>query len=81
MRKEPFYDEKISRIQQEEFIDEVLAKYAGEDATEELVKKVYDDLMMEKHKGKLTIPFKVLIRKDESQNYPPHVEVILDTRV
>ncbi len=76
-----FYGSVISRHQQEELIESIVRKYRGLPATEELRQKVYDDLMLMKHEKKVTIPFKVLLKLDENGNSPPHIEVVLDTRV
>ena len=81
MSDHAFYGQTIARKQQEEFIKKLLAKYRDEPYSEELKEKVYEELMWEKHLGNLTIPFKVFVRRDPSNNYPPHIEVLLDTRV
>lgn len=77
----PFYGQEISRHQQEEYIQSLLSPYLGKPATEEIQKEVYDTLMLAKHRGEVVIPFKVLLKKDETGYYPPHIEVLLDTRV
>ncbi|MCB1136212.1 MAG: hypothetical protein KDK78_08090 [Chlamydiia bacterium] len=81
MTEHHFYGSTISRQQQEEVIEHALAKYKGLPATEDLRQKVYNDLMLLKHEGAVTIPFKVLLKVDENRNTRPHIEVILDTRV
>ncbi|MBB63629.1 MAG: hypothetical protein CMO81_01025 [Waddliaceae bacterium] len=70
-----FYHEPISRQAQADYIQEIVAKYQKEPITDDLIKKVYDELMMEKHFGRITIPFKV---KNHDNEY---IEVLLDTRV
>ncbi len=78
---EPFYDQEIIRRQQHEYINEILSKFKGEKPSEELKRKIYEELMMEKHLGRISIPFKVVLRKDPHQQFPDIVEVILDTKV
>lgn len=77
----PFYGKDIYREQEEKFVKELLKKYKGETADEALKKKIWDELQMEKHKGNLNIPFKVVMKKDRSGKFPPCIEVILDTKV
>jgi hypothetical protein len=79
--KHLFYDKEIVRGQQQDHINKVLDKYKGEPATDELRAKVYDDLVQEKHLGHVTIPFKVIMHKDESGFRQDYIEVLLDTRV
>lgn len=77
----PFYGHEIIRRQEQEYIQTILKKYKGEAVTDELKKKIWDELQMEKHLGKITIPFKVVMRRDPSGRFPSYVEVILDTKV
>lgn len=77
----PFYGHVIYRGRQEEYIEELLKKYKKEPATEELKKKIWDELQMEKYHGRITIPFKIALRRDSSGKFPDYVEVILDTKV
>ncbi|CCB91244.1 putative uncharacterized protein [Waddlia chondrophila 2032/99] len=81
MSKHPFYGKEIYRDREEKYIKRLLKKYRKEPATEELKEKIWNELMWEKHLGNITIPFKVVIRKDSSNQYPEIVEVILDTKV
>jgi hypothetical protein len=81
MSEHPFYGQEVYRNQQQKYIQNLLKKYKKEPATEELKKKIWDELQMEKHKGKITIPFKIVLRQDSSGKYPNFVEVILDTKV
>jgi hypothetical protein len=76
-----FYGKAISREQQEAYIQAILDEFGAVEASEELREKVYYRLMQEQHLGNVVIPFKVLLVKDESGNYPPHIDVVLDTRV
>ncbi|MCB1149159.1 MAG: hypothetical protein KDK48_03260 [Chlamydiia bacterium] len=80
-KKHYFYDKPILADQEHEYIESLLKKYKHEDATEELQKKIWDELQWEKHLGNISIPFKVVLRKDEYGRYPPSVEVILDTKL
>lgn len=77
----PFYGTVISRDQQQELIKEILAKYQHEPVDDALKEKVYNTLVHQKFLGRVTIPFRVVIRKDAQNQYPPHIEVILDTKV
>lgn len=77
----PFYGHVIYRGRQEEYIENILKKYRNEPATEDLKKKIWDELQMEKYHGRVTIPFKVALRRDPTGKFPDYVEVILDTKV
>lgn len=77
----PFYGYEIVRNEQQERIQTLLRKYKNEPASEELKKKIWDELQREKYLGHITIPFKVVLRRDPSGKYPDCVEVILDTKV
>lgn len=77
----PFYGIEIIRRKEQEYIQTLLKKYRSEPATEELKGKIWDELQMEKYNGSITIPFKVVLRKDSQKKYPDYIEVILDTKV
>lgn len=77
----PFYGIEIIRRQEQAHILNVLKKYRHEAVTEELKAKIWDDLQMEKHQGRLTIPFKVVMQCDALKNYPDYIEIILETKV
>lgn len=77
----PFYGYTIIRRQEEEYIEELMKKYQGEPVTEELKKKVWDELQREKYLGKVTIPFKMGVRRDPYGKFPDLIEIILDTKV
>ena len=79
--KHPFYGKDVIRRQEQEFIQEFLKKYRKEPVTEALKQKIWEDLQLEKHHGNVTIPFKVVLRKDPSGTFPDYIEVILDTKV
>lgn len=79
--EEPFYGKRIVRDNEQQYIKTLLANYRNEPVTEELKQKVYDELIMEKHLGNVSIPFRVVVRRDVYGKYPPHIEVILDTKV
>lgn len=65
MHEEPlFYGQEIVRDNQQQYIDNLLKKYKKEPVTEELKEKIWNDLQHEKHLGNITIPFKVVIRRD-----------------
>lgn len=76
-----FYGHPIIRRKEQEYIKKLLMKYQHESVNEELKKKVWDELQMEKHYGRITIPFKLAVRKDPEGKFPDILEVILDTKV
>lgn len=77
----PFYGVEIIRTAQQKFIKNLLKKYRNEPVTDELKAKIWDELQMEKYHGRVTIPFKVIMRKDIFRKYPDSIDVILDTKV
>lgn len=77
----PFYGQEIIRNNQQAYINSLLKKYKNEPVNEELKRKIWDELQMEKFEGRLTIPFKVTLRRDVYGLYPDYIEVILDTKV
>lgn len=77
----PYYGKKISRAQQQEYIRHILSKYRKDPPNEDLQKKIHDDLMQEKDLGHVTIPFRVLLEKDETGARPAYIEIILDSKV
>lgn len=80
-KEHPFYGVEIHPDQEEAYIKKLLSKYQNEPVTEELRKKVWDELQQEKYLGKIKIPFKVVMRRDERKQYPDMIEVILDTKL
>lgn len=79
--EEPFYGTEIIRHKEQEYIQKLLKKYKDLPANEALKEKIWDELQMEKHLGRIKIPFKVVLRKDSTRKFPDYVEVILDTKV
>jgi hypothetical protein len=77
----PFYGQWILRHRQEAYIKKLLRKYKSEPVNEDLKKKIWDELQMEKYSGRVTIPFKIALRRDPYGKFPDYVEVILDTKV
>lgn len=77
----PFYGIDIIRRKEQAYIEQLLKKYRNEPANDELKGKIWDELQMEKYRGNLTIPFKVVLRRDAQKKYPDTIEVILDTKV
>jgi len=77
----PFYGHVIIRRREEEYIKTLMKKYQHEKVCDELKKRVWDELQMEKHLGKITIPFKLAVRRDPYGKFPDLIEVILDTKV
>lgn len=80
-KSHPFYGEPIFADREQEYIEKLLAKYKNEPATEELKKKIWDELQMERYYGRIKIPVKVALRKDAYGKFPNYVEVILDTKL
>lgn len=77
----PFYGYDILRRKEQEHIKNLLKKYQHEPVTEDLKKKVWDELQNEKYLGKITIPFKMTTRRDPYGKFPDCLEIILDTKV
>lgn len=77
----PFYGYTIIPRNEKEIIENLLSKYRNEPVNDELKKKIWDDLQRAKYEGKITIPFKVVIRKDPQKKFFDYVEIILDTKV
>lgn len=77
----PFYGYDIIRNKEQAYITNLLKKYRHLPVTEELKAKIWDELQMEKYKGTVTIPFKVVMRRDTQKKYHDYIEVILDTKV
>ena len=77
----PFYGHDIYADREEEYIRNLLRKYRHEPVTDDLRKKIWDELQMEKHFGRVTIPFKIATRRDPTGKFPDFIEVILDTKV
>ncbi len=77
----PFYGKEILADREQKLIQKMLKKYKNETVNEELKKKIWDDLQQAKFLGNITIPFKVVMRRDQSGKFPSYVEVILDTKV
>ncbi len=65
--------------QEQATIERILAKYRLEPVSEELKKTIYNDLVAAKADGKISIPFKVVMRKADAQR--DYIEVVLDTKV
>lgn len=77
----PFYGMNIIRRKEQEYIQKLLKKYCSESVTDELKAKIWEELQLEKYKGHITIPFKVVMRRDALKKYPDYIEVILDTKI
>jgi hypothetical protein len=81
LHEHPFYGYEIIRHDQEAYVRQLLQKYRHEQVSDELKKKIWDELQMEKYYGRVTIPFKIAMRRDASGKFPDYIEVILDTKV
>lgn len=77
----PFYGSEIIRRTQQEYVNDLLKKFKNEPVTNELLTKIWDELQNEKFLGRLTIPFKVVMRRDPTKKFPDYIEIILDTKV
>lgn len=77
----PFYGVEITRNKEQAYIQNLLKKYRHEKVSEELKAKIWDELQMEKYHGRVTIPFKVVMRRDTLKKFPDYIEIILDTKV
>lgn len=77
----PFYGFEILKDRQHAHIESVLAKYRHRNADEALKKEIYEELQALKSDGKITIPFKIVLRKDQRSSLKNYVEVILDTKL
>lgn len=79
--KHYFYGKPVISRKEQEYIQNFLKKYKDEPVSDILHQKIWDELQMEKHLGNITIPFKVVARKDPSGLFPEYIEVILDTKL
>lgn len=77
----PFYGRDVIRGDEQEYIRSIVKKYANEPVNDDLKKKVWEELMEEKSQGRITIPFKLALRRDATGKFPPYLEIILDTKV
>lgn len=77
----PFYGIEIIRRKEQAYIKELLKKYQNQPVSDELKKQVWDELQMGKYEGRITIPFKLAVRKDPYGKFPDQIEIILDTKV
>lgn len=80
-KEHPFYGVEIHSDQEEAYIKKLLQKYQNEPVSDELRKKVWDELQNEKYLGNIKIPFKVVMRRDAYKQYPDCIEIILDTKL
>ena len=78
---DPFYGREIDPSQQKEEIKKILSKYIQEPVSDDLKRKIYNELIDAKARGKITIPFKVVMRKTPGNVHRDYIEVILDTKV
>ncbi len=76
-----FYGRPVVSGNEQVYIQNLLKKYKNEPVTDALQQKIWDELQMEKHLGKITIPFKVVARRDPSGLFPEYIEIILDTKL
>ena len=77
----PFYGVDIFSDHEQTYIQNFLSKYKNEIPSEELKKKIWDDLQMERYYGRIKIPFKIVLRKDVYGKFPDYIEIILDTKL
>jgi hypothetical protein len=77
----PFYGIEIIRRKEKAYIEKLLEKYKHFPVNEELKGKIWDELQMEKYLGHITIPFKIVMRRDLKKKFPDYIEIILDSKV
>jgi hypothetical protein len=77
----PFYGKEIDPGSEQECIEKILSKYRHEPVSEELKKKIHNELAAAKARGVISIPFKVVMQKDSTGKHPDYIEVILETKV
>ncbi|CRX39336.1 hypothetical protein [Estrella lausannensis] len=77
----PFYGYEILREREHAQIEKILSKHKGKQADDQLKKEIYEELQDLKDKGTISIPFKVVLRKDPMARQAPYIEVILDTKL
>lgn len=77
----PFYGIDVIRRSEQAYIEKLLSKYRHEPVSDQLKEKIWNELQMEKYHGRITIPFKVVMRRDAFKKFPDSIEVILDTKV
>lgn len=80
-REHYFYDKPVLADREQEHINKILNRYKNEVVDEKLKEKIWNDLQHEKYLGNITIPFKVVLKKDEYGKYPDTIEIILDTKL
>ena len=78
---EAFYGKQIDPTTEQETIEKILSKYRKMPVTDELKKSIYNELCTAKASGVITIPFKIVMRKDPHRKGRDYIEVILDTKV
>lgn len=81
MSEHPFYGQHIIRDSEQRYIEKLLEKYKKMPVSDELKEKIWNELQMEKYKGNITIPFKLVINRDPTGKFPDLIEVILETKV
>ena len=77
----PFYGKEIDPAREQALIEKILSKYRHMPFSDDLKKTLYDELSSAKERGDITIPFKIVMRKDSSRAHRAYIEVILDTKV
>lgn len=81
MKKHYFYDQVIFPQKEQNYIEKLLRKYRKREVNDELKQEIWDELQKEKARGHITIPFKIVTRRDPSGKFSEYIEVILDTKV
>lgn len=77
----PFYGKEIDPKTEQRTIQKILSKFCSEPVSEDLKKKIYEELTAAKHIGKISIPFKIVMRKFPDERRQDYIEIILDTKV
>jgi hypothetical protein len=78
---QPFYGKAVNIDREKRLIQKVLSKYLLEPPSEELKRKIYNELTRLKSDGKIITPFKVILRRDRSKMHRDFIEILLDTKV
>jgi hypothetical protein len=76
----PFFGKEIYPDKEKKEIEKILFKYRSESVSEDLKKRIYDDLTIAKEKGIINIPFKVVLRKSKFSRRS-YIEILLETKV
>jgi hypothetical protein len=77
----PFYGKLINVHSEQTLIQNILSKFLLEPVTEELKRKIYNELTQLKNNGLICSPFKVILRADRTKTHRDYIEILLETKV